>query len=432
MQVLAKLKSADAYIARINPGSYTGVTQAKLEQCLAAAAASGTVAMSHPNVMKKMGAKDALVKIRDLSCGMSDTYAYYDVASFKASFPKTVKSGTRVLKQNRGSQGEGIWVVRMLNPAETVTDATMLHCQEAVDNHVEERSLGEFMKFCEQYIEGADGQLIDQRFLPRIVEGELRVNMIYDTPIEIVHKKPAEGGISATLASGAKYVSYQPDDPVFKVLMDNFLNKDLPKIMPALGMDSEPIPLIWTSDFILGDKTPSGDDTYFVGEFNCSCVGITQQLHLTPRVAKAAIRIVESQKAASATPSLPVLNAQPANPRGKVVMLECQGGSDKAADGHRRDTIPIANALIEEGWSCETMYYSDATYDQVRDYLPCFLPNLGYNPCLFPSLRGTMAQHSCSYSGETSTVVSIFGSALPKSTQGVFQSIVAESCEIYP
>ena len=104
--------------------------------------------------------------------------------------------------------------------------------------------------------------------------------MIYNKPTEIVHKKPVDGGISATLASGAKYVSYQPDDPMFATLMDNFINKDLPKIMPCLGMDKQPIPLIWTADFILGDKTADGSDSYYVGEFNCSCVGITQQLHL--------------------------------------------------------------------------------------------------------------------------------------------------------
>ena len=104
--------------------------------------------------------------------------------------------------------------------------------------------------------------------------------MIYDKPTEIVHKKPADGGISATLASGAKYVSYKPNDPMFATLMDSFINKDLPKIMPCLGMDNQPIPLIWTADFILGDKTPEERDNYYVGEFNCSCVGITQQLHL--------------------------------------------------------------------------------------------------------------------------------------------------------
>ena len=59
---------------------------------------AGAVAMSHPEVMRRMGAKDALVKIRDLSCGMSDTYAYYDIASFNETFPKTLAIGPRVLK----------------------------------------------------------------------------------------------------------------------------------------------------------------------------------------------------------------------------------------------------------------------------------------------------------------------------------------------
>jgi hypothetical protein len=54
--------------------------------------------MSHPEVMKRMGAKDALVKIRELQCGAIDTYAYYDVATFKDTFPKTIAMGTRVLK----------------------------------------------------------------------------------------------------------------------------------------------------------------------------------------------------------------------------------------------------------------------------------------------------------------------------------------------
>ena len=48
-------------------------------------AASGAVAMSHPAVMRQMGAKDALFKIRKLACGMPDTQAYYDMATFQVS-----------------------------------------------------------------------------------------------------------------------------------------------------------------------------------------------------------------------------------------------------------------------------------------------------------------------------------------------------------
>lgn len=51
---------------------------------------------------------------------------------------------------------------------------------------------------------GPGGQLINQRFLPRITEGEVRVLMIFDRPVHVVHKKPGKKGLSATLFSGAK------------------------------------------------------------------------------------------------------------------------------------------------------------------------------------------------------------------------------------
>merc|ERR1719487_2023557 len=54
----------------------------------------------------------------------------------------------------------------------------------------------------------------------------------------------------------------------------------MPKIMPALGLGSEPIPLWWTSDFINASPpgTPSSQEKWIVGEFNCSCVGISRCL----------------------------------------------------------------------------------------------------------------------------------------------------------
>lgn len=48
---------------------------------------------------------------------------------------------------------------------------TKIKVTEAFDNHVEHRQLGEFMKFCEQYIVGKNGMLVDMKFLPRIKEG---------------------------------------------------------------------------------------------------------------------------------------------------------------------------------------------------------------------------------------------------------------------
>merc|ERR1712070_1237040 len=131
-----------------------------------------------------------------------------------------------------------------------------------------------------KYLEGgkeAGGQLVDQRFCPRIVEGELRYNLVGPELMGIIHKKPKEGGISAVSGTGSIYTYYGPEEPKFKNLTKNFLVEDLPKVMPALGLAEEPIPLWWTTDFILAspEGTPAEEEKWIVGEFNCSCVGLS-------------------------------------------------------------------------------------------------------------------------------------------------------------
>ncbi|CAD7701126.1 unnamed protein product [Ostreobium quekettii] len=151
------------------------------------------------------------------------------------------------------------------------------------------------MTFCEQYLEGNGCGLVDQRFLPRVTEGELSVSIVHDKPVEIVHKKPVDGGVSATVGAGASCVSYPPDDAQFAPLMHAFVSEDLPRIMPALGMDGEPLPLVWEAEFILGDKQDDGTDAYFLGELNCSCVGVTNQRHVADAMSQAAIDAVSKQ-----------------------------------------------------------------------------------------------------------------------------------------
>jgi len=85
--------------------------------------------------------------------------------------------------------------------------------------------LGEFMKFCEKYIVGDNGMLVDMRFFPRIKEGEIRILMVGAHPVFVVHKKPADtqDAFSATLFSGAKYTYDSPDK--WRILVDLFLAK---------------------------------------------------------------------------------------------------------------------------------------------------------------------------------------------------------------
>jgi len=259
-----------------------------------------------PDVMEFMGAKDALCKIATMSIGLEDTCAYYDQTVFSAGFKKTMAFQPRVIKQNRGSSGEGIWIIKLKSGnycktygERSCTDDEVLDMMEANDNHSEEHTVGEFAEFClkgrtaksgtwtskgvGKYLEGgkaAGGQLVDQRFCPRIVEGELRYNMVGNSLVGIIHKKPKEGGISAVGGTGSVYTFYGPKEKKFASLTNSFTSTDLAKIMPALGLEDEPIPLWWTSDFI--NSSPPGtaakDEKWIVGEFNCSCVGISKCL----------------------------------------------------------------------------------------------------------------------------------------------------------
>merc|ERR1712113_1226560 len=117
-----------------------------------------------------------------------------------------------------------------------------LDMMEANDNHSEEHTVAEIIEFCisgrtdksgtwtskgvGKYLEGgkaAGGLLVDQRFCPRIVEGELRYNMVGDSLVGIIHKKPKKGGISAVGGTGSVYTYYGPDEKLFENLTKGFL-----------------------------------------------------------------------------------------------------------------------------------------------------------------------------------------------------------------
>lgn len=284
-EIFEKVKnSADGYVSRVNPGN---LKEEKLYfDVLRSLCEAGLVGMPHPDAMVGYGAKDALTKLACTDLVPDDTYAYYDVKTFKETFPKSLAKGERVLKQNRGSTGEGIWRVRLPDGVSYPNSGslpldTKIVCTEAKDNHTEQRQLGEFMDFCEQYIIGDNGMLVDMTFLPRIKEGEIRILMLYKTPVYVVHKKPAEGGdaFSATLFSGAKYRYDEPKD--WQSLIDWFLAQ-LPEIRSKLG--NYDLPLIWTADFIL-DTDAKGNDKYVLGEINCSCVGFTSPEEFMAKIA---------------------------------------------------------------------------------------------------------------------------------------------------
>merc|ERR1711959_51328 len=113
----------------------------------------------------------------------------------------------------------------------SLEDGDWLKLMEMNDNHVEYHSVAEFLTFCVdgpkadgagewkstfpgEYLKGGKeqgGQLVDQRLLPRISEGEVRILMAGDTCQMAIHKKPSGGGLSA-VGGNSEYTYYKPTD----------------------------------------------------------------------------------------------------------------------------------------------------------------------------------------------------------------------------
>jgi len=302
----AKVTDYDAVIVRINPGQLSQGTlpgtQKRFDDLMDSMISNNKLVWSSPRVQTSMGAKDALCCISGLSCGLVDTMAYYTPEELEAGFKKNCAFQPRVIKQNRGSAGEGIWLCWLQDKDYCkkygdayLEDTDVVKLMEMNDNHVEFHTVKEFLNFCVEgpdhpgagtwnsafpgkYLEGgreAGGQLVDQRLLPRIAEGEVRVLMVGDVVQMCIHKKP-ESGLSA-VGGMSTYTYFLPGSKEYAGLEAN-LKKDMPSILKVLNLEGEPLPLLWTADFIpkdAEDGTP-GVTEYVVGEFNCSCVGVSK------------------------------------------------------------------------------------------------------------------------------------------------------------
>merc|ERR1719410_1754963 len=151
------MKAFNFIIVRCNPGQIKadGGDQQKFDDGMCEMRKAGIQVWPSPDVMEKMGAKDALCKVAKLNIGLEDTLAYYDEAEFSAGFKKTMKFQPRVIKQNRGSSGEGIWIIKLQKQdycsaygEASCEDGDVLEMMEANDNHSETHTVAEFIEFC--------------------------------------------------------------------------------------------------------------------------------------------------------------------------------------------------------------------------------------------------------------------------------------------
>jgi hypothetical protein len=271
-EVREQLLSVDGVLVWVDP-IHEGRTRTELDPLLREVASSGPWVSAHPDTILKMGVKEVLHRTKHLGWGI-DTRLYRTEAEFRAEFPGRLKAaGPRVLKQNRGNGGLGVWKVEIARGANTVR---VLHARRG--SVPEDLPLGDFMASCAAYFAAPQGCVIDQPFQPRLPEGMIRCYMGVDRVVGYGHQlikalipPPPEGPDSPAAQPGPR-IMHGPDAPAFQALRAKMENEWAPQMMHHLGLTTADMPIIWDADFLYGPRDADGADTYVLCEINVSSV----------------------------------------------------------------------------------------------------------------------------------------------------------------
>jgi hypothetical protein len=273
-EVREQLMTFDGVLVWVNPID-EGRTREVLDGLLRDVAARGPWVSAHPNVILKMGVKEVLYRTKHLGWG-TDTYLYSTMTDFCAAFPARLRaSGARVLKQNRGNAGQGVWKVGFVALPGDASIVSVLHARRG--SVPEELPLTEFMARCAPYF-ASDGCIIDQPFQPRLPEGMIRCYMGVDRVVGFGHQlikaliPPPPEGPDLPAAQPGRRIMHAADAAPFRQLRAKMETEWTPQMMATLGVDAASLPIIWDADFLYGPRTASGEDSYVLCEINVSSV----------------------------------------------------------------------------------------------------------------------------------------------------------------
>jgi hypothetical protein len=249
MPMMLPIKSASSFFAAtvsfwVDP-LFAGQNRIVLDAMLRDVASKSVWVSAHPDVILKMGVKEVLYRTKHLGWG-TDTDLYRNAAAFREELPGRLRAaGARVIKQNRGNGGEGVWKVELAS--ESAQDGATVRVLHAPRGSVPQNMpLGDFMDQCEPYFAN-DGCIIDQPFQARLPDGMIRCYM----------------GVDKVVGFGHQFI---------KALRTKMESEWTPQMMQLLDIDAESLPIIWDADFLYGPRDAAGQDAYVLCEINVSSV----------------------------------------------------------------------------------------------------------------------------------------------------------------
>ena len=304
-EVYHQLLQVDGVLVWVNP-IQDGHDRSVLDATLRKVAEAGVFVSTHPDIILKMGTKEVLYQTRHMSWG-SDTHLYHNADELRQELPARLAGGARVLKQNRGHSGLGVWKIEAIAPSEAnSTSPALLPTALVRVRHAERDSidqvitLEEFLGRCEAYF-ARGGKMIDQGYQARLPEGMIRCYLVHDQVAGFGHQAinalyPTPLGASPEeVPQPSQRLYYPPDRADFQALKRKLEREWVQELQALLDIPTERLPILWDADFLLGSRDEAGNDTYVLCEINVSSVAPYPDA-ATPVLARAALAQAQSAR----------------------------------------------------------------------------------------------------------------------------------------
>ncbi len=317
-EVRQQILDFDGVLVWVNPIE-GGRDRSVLDSMLRDVARAGVYVSTHPDVILKLGTKEVLFQTREVGWGC-DTHMYLSLDQMRRELPARLAPGkARVIKQNRGNGGTGVWRVQLPRDASVNEDGSSAAAPPGLDTVIrarhakrgaveEEMTIGEFCERCEEYFRTVDGRMVDQEYQERLPEGMVRCYLVHDRVAGFGHQAvnalfPAPSGAAPKEAPqpGHRYY-HPPSKPEFQPVKKKLEEEWVPAVQRLLNIERESLPILWDCDFLLGPKNEQGEDTYVLCEINVSSVAPYPESAVQPIVEATLARIRVARRSCGLAP----------------------------------------------------------------------------------------------------------------------------------
>jgi hypothetical protein len=295
-EVRERLLTLDGVLVWVDP-IVEGRNRTVLDALLRAVAAQGVFVSAHPDVILKMGTKDVLHRTRGMGWG-SDTRRYATWDELAAALPAALATGPRVLKQHRGNGGNGVWKVEAAGGTGRDSTVSVQHALRGAS--VETLRLDAFLERCRPYFAGG-APMFDQPYQARLADGMIRCYFVHDRVVGFGQQAvtallpPAAGAAGPPDPEPRRYSG--ADTPECQPLRRLLESGWVAELQRLLDIETAALPVVWDADFLLGPRTPAGEDTYVLCEINVSSVFPIPEEAPAPLAAAAIARTLEARAA---------------------------------------------------------------------------------------------------------------------------------------